>query len=129
MTMATRPWLLAACAAAVIGCSGGDDATQVVTGKVTTAGAIAVRAVDGTDVITASRVHSDGSFTLALPAGHQYRLELLTTSGVRPVLARSGSALTNLQFKVCHPTQPFNCGGIGGNHTPNGMGGGNGMNG
>src|SRR5689334_14510774 len=111
MKMALRPWLLAACVATGIGCSQTPSSTQVVTGRVTTAGAIAMRAVTGTTVVTASRIHSDGSFSLALPAGHLYRLELLTTRGVRPVLARSGRALSALEFRVCQPTQPFDCGG------------------
>ena len=117
MTMALRPWLLAACMAVGIGCSA-TSTTQVVTGKISTSGAIAVRAVTDDSVVTAGRVHSDGSFSLALPAGHRYRLELLTTSGVRPILARSGGALSDLQFRVCEPIQPFDCGQIGGNPGP-----------
>ena len=120
MTCSMRPWLLAMCVAA--GCSG-TNPTQVLTGQVTTSGAVAVRAVSDGAVVTAARVRSDGSFTLALPAGSTYRLELLTSSGVKQVL---GSGLTALEFQVCHPTQPFDCGGMGGD---TGGGGGNGTGG
>src|SRR2546422_4946698 len=49
-----------------LGCSGATS-TQVMTGRVSTNGAIAVRAVTAAGtVITAGRVRTDGSFTLAL---------------------------------------------------------------
>ena len=64
-----RAVLFAACAAAAVGCTGGDPETQVLTGTIHTSGALAVRAVTGDSVITAATVRSDGSFTLALPPG------------------------------------------------------------
>src|ERR1044071_6332530 len=77
----TRAWLLLGLCAAAIGCSG-EPATQVVTGHVALdEGAVAVRAVSGTSVVTAAEVRTDGSFTLVLPAGESYRLEGLTRSG------------------------------------------------
>jgi hypothetical protein len=63
--------LLALCAAA--GCSD-QPSTQVLTGRVTTSGALAVRAISNGTVVTAARVRSDGSFTLSLPAGTNYQL-------------------------------------------------------
>jgi hypothetical protein len=66
-------WLVALCAVAGFGCAG-DGKTQVLTGRVGTQGAIAVRAVVADSVVTAAQVRSDGSFTIALPAGRDYRL-------------------------------------------------------
>ena len=102
--------LLALCAAA--GCTD-NPSTQVLTGRVTTSGALAVRAVSNGNVVTAARVRSDGSFTLSLPAGAQYRLEVLTSSGVQHVLGASSSALA---FRVCQPVDPFDLGGLGHGH-------------
>src|SRR5438067_11376559 len=104
MKSSITPWLVAMGVAA--GCSGTPD-TQVITGKVTSSGAIAVRAVSGDSVVTAGRIRSDGTFTVAIPTGTAYRLELLTSSGVKPVLGRGYAAL---EFSVCAPTQPFDCG-------------------
>jgi len=117
-----RAWLFAACAAAAVGCTAGDPETQVLTGTIQTSGALAVRAVTGDTVITAATVRSDGSFTLSLPVGQRYRLEVLTTSGVRHVVAAKNGTLTALSFKVCDPIGPFDVGGIG----PDGMTGGSG---
>lgn len=105
-----KPMLvLAACLA---GCSG-TTPTQILTGNVTTTGAIAVRAVSGSTVITAGRVRTDGSFTLSLPAGAEYRLEVLTSTGVQPVVTSDGTTLANLTFRVCTPTSPWDMGGVG----------------
>jgi hypothetical protein len=94
---------------------------QVLTGKVTTSGALAVRAISNGNVVTAARVRSDGSFTLSLPAGSQYELQVLTSSGVQHVLDRNSDALA---FRVCAPTDPFDLGGMG---HGGGMGQGGGM--
>jgi hypothetical protein len=84
--------------------------TQVLTGKVTTSGALAVRAISDGTVVTAARVRSDGSFTLSLPAGTRYQLEVLTATGVQHVLDARSAALA---FRVCEPTDPFDLGGMG----------------
>jgi len=74
-----------------------------------------VRAVTGDTVITAATVRTDGSFTLSLPVGERYRLEVLTTSGVRHVVASKDGSLTALTFAVCDPLAPYDIGGIGPN--------------
>lgn len=128
MIRGTRGWLLALCAVAGVGCTD-SPSSQVLTGRVGTTGAIAVRAVTTDSVVTAAQVRSDGTFTLALPKGKRYRLEVLTTSGVRHVFAGAGGALNDLSFDVCQPTDPYDVGGIGwGDMTPGdpGPGGGNG---
>lgn len=124
----TKAWLLAAlCAAAGVGCSeGGSGGTQVLTGRIKTSGALAVRAVTGDRVTTAAQVRSDGTFTLALPAGETYRLEVLTTSGVRHVLGGGGGAFSALAFTVCQPVDPYDVGGIGDGTMPGGGGAGGG---
>jgi hypothetical protein len=124
MTRSLASGLLAALVATAIGCTQGTP-NQVLTGKVTTSDAVAVRAISGTDIITAGRVHSDGSFKLELPAGKQYRLEVLTSGGVaRPILEHEGAAAKNLAFQVCHASTPYDMGGVGG-----GMGSGSGSGG
>ncbi len=108
-----RAWLLAVCAVAGVGCSESGSGSQVLTGRVTTSGALAVRAVAADSTVTAAQVRSDGSFTLALPANRRYRLEVLTTSGVRHVLSRHGGNLGALSFQVCEPADPWDIGGVG----------------
>lgn len=112
MTRTMRNVLLAVIAAAGAGCTDAPS-EQVLTGRVGTTGAIAVRAVTTDSVVTAAQVRSDGTFTLALPTGKRYRLEVLTTSGVRHVLANGAGSLSDLTFEVCQPTDPFDVGGIG----------------
>ncbi len=55
---------------------------------------IAVRAIDGQDVVTAAQVRSDGSFTLALPSGNRYRIEVLTAAGVKHLYTMATPACT-----------------------------------
>ncbi len=118
-----KAWLLAVCAMAGIGCSESSP-TQVLTGRFTTSGALAVRAVTSDSTVTAAQVRSDGSFTLALPTGKRYRLEVLTTSGVRHVLSQKSGGLTALSFEVCQPVDPWDVGTVGNGMDPNGGGGG-----
>lgn len=111
MISVRKMWLVAVCAMAGFGCSE-TSSTQVLTGRLATSGALAVRAVSGNRTVTAAQVRSDGSFTLALPAGENYRLEVLTTSGVRHVLASRPTGLADLAFSVCDPTAPWDVGAI-----------------
>jgi hypothetical protein len=70
--------LLALCLGTLVACSDGAE-DQILTGRVDTSqGALAIRAVADGEVITATPVRTDGSFTLTLPAGSTYRLEVLT---------------------------------------------------
>jgi hypothetical protein len=110
--MKCATWLLAAWAVAGFGCSG-DPETQVITGRVGARDALAVRAIAGESVVTAGRVRSDGSFRLILPAGARYRLEVLTSSGVRNVVGTGDAVLADLAFEVCDPTDPFDMGNLG----------------
>jgi hypothetical protein len=106
--MKSLPFVLLLAAAAA-GCAD-PPSTQVLTGHVTTSGALAVRALSNGTVVTAARVRSDGSFTLSLPAGTHYQLQVLTGSGVQHVLDGHSAALA---FDVCQPTDPFDLGGMG----------------
>ncbi|MDQ3341688.1 MAG: hypothetical protein M4D80_41590 [Myxococcota bacterium] len=74
---------------------------------------MAIRAVSGDDVVTAARIESDGRFRIALPAGAKYRLEVLTSHGVKQLLAHDDGSWKGLEVKVCAPTAPFDLGGIG----------------
>lgn len=116
---AGKAWLLAVCAVAGIGCTEhGSSGGQVLTGRIRTSGALAVRAVSADSTVTAAQVRSDGSFTLALPAHKRYRLEVLTTSGVRHVLGHQSGGFTALSFQVCDPVDPWDVGGIGDGSMP-----------
>ena len=88
---------------------------QVLTGHVgTQSGVIAIRAVSGSKVVTAAQVRRDGSWTLALPVGTTYHLEMLTsTNGVKHVIAGTGGSQHELTFDVCKPQDPWDCGGAG----------------
>jgi len=126
---AGRAWLVALLLAGA-GCTDDAAPTQVISGKVTTNGAVAVRAVRGDVVVTASQIRTDGSFTLVLPAaGERYRLEVLTTSGVRHVFSRAEGSLADLSFRVCQPTDPYDLGGLGPNAGTGTGGSGGGMGG
>ena len=105
-------WLVAL-AIAGAGCSGGAD-TQVLEGHLTGSGAV-VRAVQGGSVIAAAQVKGDGTWTMALPKGDSYRLEVLTNDGVvHPVVARDTAGGSKaLSFSVCEPVDPYDCGGMG----------------
>lgn len=111
MTVRLIQGVLLACA---IGACSGGSGTQVITGHVDVGkGALAVRAIADDDVVTATPVRRDGSFTLVLPSGPQYRLEVLTSNGVKNVVMRSGNVLRDLSFKVCQPKDPFDIGAMG----------------
>ena len=70
-------------ALALVGACSAEPATQVLTGRVAVTGvALAVRAIADGEVIAAAPVRTDGNWTLALEEGRQYRLEVLTRSGV-----------------------------------------------
>jgi hypothetical protein len=88
----------------------------VLTGRLdATQDAVAIRAVVGDEVATAAQVRSDGSFTLGVPAGESYRLEVLTRSGgVKQLAARDGTRLVGVTFRVCAPVEPFDFGPMGG---------------
>jgi hypothetical protein len=99
------------------GCSDSGSSSQVLTGRIDTTGVVAIRAVSGDDVVTAARIESDGSFRIALPAGAKYRLEVLTSGGVKQLLAHDDGSWKGLEVKVCAPTDPFDLGGIGNSNT------------
>jgi hypothetical protein len=105
-------FLLALGAALWAGCRG-EDAMQEVTGHfATTTTATAVRGLDGDTAIAAAPVRRDGSFVVALPSGGRYRLEVLIGGEVKQLVARNGTALEALAFKVCRPTATWNVGDI-----------------
>src|SRR5262245_50919176 len=91
MSTLNRAWMAALCA--VVGCTGSEP-SQVLTGHIDSKqSAVAIRAVAGDEIITAAQVRSDGSFTLVLPAGERYHLEVLTRSGVKHFASRDGAQL------------------------------------
>lgn len=108
-----QAWLVALWGAALgFGCTDTGQ-TQVLTGRIDTTGVVAIRAVSGDDVVTAAPVTSDGSFRIALPSGARYRLEVLTSSGVKQVIEHRSGGWSTLELKVCVPQAPFDLGGVG----------------
>ena len=98
------------------GCSDGAPAGQVLTGRIDTthaSGVVAIRAVSGSDVVTAAQVASDGSFRITLPTGAKYRLEVLSSGGVKQVLSHGDSGWKAMEVQVCVPSAPFDMGGMG----------------
>jgi hypothetical protein len=89
----------------------------VLTGRIDTTGVVAIRAVSGDDVVTAAQVSSDGSFRIALPSGAKYRLEVLTSSGVKQMIKHHSGGWSMLEMTVCAPQAPFDLGGIGDSNT------------
>jgi len=77
----------------------GRTKTQVVTGQVSARGAVAVPRGQRRQRHRAAQLRSDGSFTLTLPSGNRYRLEVLTASGVKHIYARETTGLHALAFK------------------------------
>ncbi len=115
MTVRSRE-MLAVCGmlAAMLAACSGEDSPQVITGHFELSrGALAIRAITDDNVVTATPVRTDGSFTLTLPAGSSYRLEVLTSTGVKNIVMRSGNVLRDLSFKVCQPQDPFDVGDVG----------------
>jgi hypothetical protein len=102
----TRLLVLVLC---VLAACSGDPADQVLTGRIASEGALAVRAVSGDKIVSVAPIRSDGSFTLAVPTGN-YRLEVLTERGIKHVV---GSDRHHLVLAVCDPGAPFDFGGVG----------------
>jgi hypothetical protein len=103
-------FLPALCVTLWAGCAN-PASTQVISGRIAASdSALAVRALDDDTVVTAAQVRSDGSFTLALPRGSQYRLEVLTAGGVKHLALPNGGQFDELTFKVCQPAAPWDVG-------------------
>ena len=95
----------------LLACADGPE-TQVITGRISSSDATAVRAIDGDGVITAAAVARDGSFELALPASANYRLDVLTSSGVKRLYANGSAGLHELTFQICRAGKPWDVGAV-----------------
>ncbi|MFT3697767.1 MAG: hypothetical protein QM831_31800 [Kofleriaceae bacterium] len=82
-----------------------------------------MRAVSGSTVVAATTISSAGDFSLALPAGATYRLEVLTSNGVAPIIT---SLSQQVEFRVCHAGAPISVGHVitGGDGSGSGSGSG-----
>jgi hypothetical protein len=95
----------------LVGACSAEPSTQVLTGRVAAErGALAVRAIADGEIIAAAPVRTDGVWTISLPEGKQYRLEVLTRSGVKHVV---DGTLRDVTFKVCDAGDPYDTGGMG----------------
>jgi hypothetical protein len=111
MTTVRTLRVLALC---LVGACSGTSSTQVLTGHVASErGVIAVRAVADGEIVAATPVRSDGTWTLELPEGELYRLEILTRGGVKHVVHHKDGALRSLVFKVCDAGDPYDTGEMG----------------
>jgi hypothetical protein len=90
------------------------EPTQTLEGRVSRSGfsgtVLGARVVAGDTVITTTPVDSDGSFTLAVPVGTGYRIEIITSDGAQPMVGQSSG--TVVHFDVCDPGEPYDLGDI-----------------
>ena len=102
---------------ALAGCViGGDPDTQTLEGRVDRAGfdgiVLGARVVQGDQVVATSRLDADGRFTLRIPEGTGYRLEVITSTGARPTVRLGDGSLIAHTFDVCDPIDPFDLGDV-----------------
>jgi hypothetical protein len=94
-------------------CVGSDD-TQTIEGRVDRAGftgtVLGARVVSGDHVVATAPVDSDGDFTLDVPVGTGYRLEVITSTGAQPLVAYATGTIVS--FDVCAPVDPYDLGDI-----------------
>src|SRR5688500_3695221 len=111
MTTVRTLRVLALC---LVGACSGGTSTQVLTGHVPSErGALAVRAVADGEIVAATPVRSDGTWTIELAEGQRYRLEVLTRTGVKHVVHHKDGSLRDLVFKVCDAGEPHDTGEMG----------------
>ena len=106
-------WLLATAfalgGALQLGCS--EPNSQTITGEIGIADfpgeVLGVRAVRGTNVIASSPLQAS-RFDLEIPTGNGYHLEIVTKTGVHPLVRGHGYA----RFDICEPGLPHDVGSI-----------------
>lgn len=108
-----KPTLLIA--AALGACVANDD-TQTISGRVERTGfdgmALGARVVQGDAVVVTAPLAADGSFTVTVPAGTGYRLEIITSTGAHPFVQQAGAVLIEETFDVCDPIDPYDLGDV-----------------
>ncbi len=120
---AARALVLAAAAALAASCAAdqagenppdGESAAQIVAGRVArhnfASQVVGVRALSGATAVAWSPVATDGRFSLELPAGADYRMEVVTTSGSHGFVASAEGSTRALRFDVCSAGVPFDVG-------------------
>jgi len=101
---------------ALAACTSPTD-TQTVTGRIQSSGfsgsVLGARAVSGDTVVASSNIDSAGAFSLDIPKGTGYRLEIVTTTGAQPLVAGTNAGvLVAMSFDVCAPVAPFDLGSV-----------------
>ena len=90
------------------------ESAQIVSGRVArhnfASEVIGVRAVSGDTAAVWSAVALDGSFSLELPAGAEYRMEVVTAAGSHGLVASADGRARALSFAVCSAGTPFDVG-------------------
>ncbi len=103
-------------AATLGGCVLSQDDSQTITGRVERTGfdgmALGARVIQGDTVIVTAPLDSDGNFTVAVPPGTGYRLEIVTSTGAHPFVQHAGGELIEHAFDVCDPGDPFDLGDV-----------------
>lgn len=105
------------CLSLLAACGGNQPQEQVVTGNVSaTRHALAVRAISESQVVAATPIRRDGSFTIGLAESRSYRLEIVGRDGVVRVLDREGR---DLVLTICQAGDPYNIGALDNKCGPN----------
>ena len=91
-----------------------EESAQIVSGRVArhnfASEVVGVRAVSGDTAAAWSAVALDGSFSLELPAGAEYRMEVVTAAGSHGFVGSAGGSTHALSFAVCSAGAPFDVG-------------------
>ena len=112
--------LSAVALAALVACTGQSDGpsgeTQKLTGSVQASSfrspVVGVRVVNDSGVVAAAPVGADGAFSLAVPKGTGYRVEVVTREGAFPLGGRGETGLRAMAFDVCSAADDFYVGGV-----------------
>jgi len=93
---------------------GNDD--QTIQGRVDRSGfdgmVLGARIVRGDAVVATSPLDAEGRFTLHVPEGTGYRLEVITSTGPHPTVRLADGSLIAHTFDVCNPVDPFDLGDV-----------------
>ena len=108
--------LVIAVTALLAACAGQGEDLQTITGQVMTsdfsAPVVGVRVVQDDTIITSSPIDANGRFSVGVPAGEAYRMEVVTRDGTYPFVRRENTRVVAHSFNVCEPSDDFDLGDV-----------------
>jgi hypothetical protein len=100
--------------ACALGACAVTEDVQTISGRVERTGfggqVLGARAVAGDRVVATAPVTQDGRFTLEVPVGTGYRLEVITSTGAQVLAAQATDDLVAATFDICDPGEPYDVG-------------------